>query len=172
MALKNEKIYEHWEALIADGKGQAESIFNTVERLLEKAEPPEVNFRQQRIRAGGWLSGKTYDFLLVRNRHLKDFRIYLTAYDYGTSLHVAWFLTVEPGFFKRIVSMILFFWAYHIADPEALSHNLDVPKQLELSAYSITVHTAAKSAVRALMEQLEQDFSKVDTKSKGVLGLW
>ena len=172
MALKDEKIQERWEALIEQGQGQADTIFQAATEYLERAEPPEVRWERRDIRAGGLLSGKKYDFLYARNRHLNDFRLYLTAYDYGTSLHVAWFLTIELPWWKRIVGTILF-WTDILPDPKDVAGaGLDIPKQLELSAYAITLHTAAKRSVKVLMEKLEQDFSKVDTKSKGFLQLW
>ena len=170
-ALKNEKIQERWETLIEDGQGHAEEVLRRATEYFESAQPPEVTWERREIRAGGLLSGKRYDFLTVRNRNLKDFRAYLTAYDYGTSLHVAWFLTIEQSLCKRIMGIILF-WQTGFIDPKQLSYALDIPKQLELNAYTTTVHRSTVGSVRALMEQLKQDFSKVDTQSKGFLELW
>lgn len=165
MALTNEKILERWEYLIEQGSGKAEDIFTVATQSLIAAEPPEVMQTREEIRAGGLLTGKKYAFLVVRNRNLKDNRLYLTAFDYGTSLHTVWFLTAEPGLLKRLLAGILKWFGYDV-------YALDIPKQLEASAYVSTVHSAAKKAVKALMDTLGQDFSKVNTKTKGFLEIW
>lgn len=50
--------------------------------------------------------------------------------------------------------------------------DLDFHSQMELSAYTTAVHEFVKEAVRVVMEELHQDFSKINTRSKGVLELW
>lgn len=170
-ALKGSKIKERWEILVPDGGERANAIFESVRAELEHVRPPEVEWERREIHAGGVFTGKRYDFLAVRNAHLRDFRLYLTAYPYGTSLHVAWFLTIEQRFLKRMLGIFLF-WYAGLDDPKHLSYRLDIPKQLELSAYTRVVHQAAKGAVKGLMQELKQDFSVVDTKSKGFLELW
>ena len=41
----------------------------------------------------------------------------------------------------------------------------------ELTAYGTTVHRAVIKAVEEIMGQLNMDFSKVDTKSRGFLNI-
>lgn len=164
-ALTAEKILERWEYLIEQGAGKAEDFFTVAADTLMAAEPPAVTHSRENIRAGGLLTGKNYDFIVVRNRNLKDNRLYLTAFDYGTSLHTVWFLTAEPGLLKRLLAGVLKWFGYDV-------YALDIPKQLEASAYVSTVHSAAKKAVQALMDKLGQDFSKVNTKTKGFLEIW
>lgn len=171
-ALKNAKIKERWRALIEQGAGHAEEVYRHANAYLHSVQPPEVEWERRELHAGGLLTGKRYDFLFSRNSRLKNFHLYLTAYDYGTSLHVAWFLTAEPTFWQRLMGLILFWQSGILEDPRRLAHLLDIPKQLELTAYATTVHRAAKGAVKTLMEQMKQDFSTVDTKSKGFLELW
>jgi len=171
MALKDERIQERWEVLIENGQGQAEVIYQAAVDALERTQPPDTKWERRNIRAGTIITGRVYDFLYVRNSRLKDWRLYLTAYDYGTSLHVAWFLTIERGLLKRLFSTI-FFWAAGLEDPSKIIFRMDIPKQLTLSAYTTTLHRGAQEGARVLMEKLNQDFSKVNTKSKGFLELW
>lgn len=171
-ALKNAKIKERWSALVEQGAGHAEDIYRQANAYLESVRPPDVEWERRDLHAGGVLTGRRYDFLFSRNKRLKSFHLYLTAYDYGTSLHVAWFLTAEPTFLQRLLGVILFWQTGVRDDPRQLAFILDIPKQLELSAYTTMLHRAAKDAVKTLMEQLKQDFSKIDTRSKGFLELW
>ncbi len=55
---------------------------------------------------------------------------------------------------------------------KALSFALDVFDQQDLQAYVTVAHRCLLKAVRALMDELGQDFSRVNTKSKGFLEVW
>jgi len=166
--LRKEHILERWEVLIEGGNGSAEDIFDSVTAVLESAEAPHVKWERKKILAGGLLTGVNYNGIIVSNSALMGCKIYVIAYDYGKGLHTAWFLTMQPGFWdKAIASAIL-----KVSDPRALVRYFDIPHELELSAYVTTVHSGMKKAIGTLMAKLEQDFSKVDTKSKGFLEIW
>ena len=150
---KGGQIRGQWEVLIEQGSGNADAVYEEIEDALKSANPPKVRWERAGIYAGNLMTGKRYDGLKVNNSELKDYRIYIFAYDYGTSLHVAWFLTYQKPWLKFIKI-------------------IDIPQQLELNAYGNTVHAATKKAVQTLMERLGQDFSKINTKSKGFLEVW
>jgi len=166
--LRKDQILERWDVLIENGRGAAESIYNSIVAALTSAEPPGVSWQRQEIRAGGVLTGKVYDGLVVTNPRLEGCKIYIFAYDYGADLHTAWFLTMQLGWMKSVLAMSFL----KLTDPRAVIFYLDIPQELELSAYVSTVHDATKKAVGALMGKLEQDFSRVNTKSKGFLEVW
>lgn len=166
--LRKDQILERWQVLVENGSGSAEDIYDSVVAALESAEPPGVSWQRQEIKAGGLLTGKSYYGLVVTNSYLKDCRIYIFAYNYGTGLHVAWFLSMQVGLLTRSLAAGIL----KETDPRALVRYLDIPQELELSAYVSTVHGAAKGAVGALMAKLEQDFSSVNTRSKGFLEVW
>ena len=151
--LTQDQIVEQWTTLVGQGSGNADDVYNVITDVMKSAEPPGVTWSRQEIHAGGLLYGKKYDGLRVNNPLLRDYKIYIFVYDYGTSLHVAWFMTFQKVFLRRVQRM-------------------DIPQQLELSAYAQTVHSATKNAVQVLMEKLEQDFSKVNTRTKGFLEFW
>ena len=148
-----DQIVEQWTILIGQGSGNADDVYSVITDVLKSADPPGVTWSREDIHAGGLLYGKSYDGLRIFNPLLRDRKIYIFAYDYGTSLHVAWFMTFQKAFLRRV-------------------QRIDIPQQLELSAYAQTVHSATKNAVQVLMEKLEQDFSKVNTRTKGFLEFW
>lgn len=150
---KEGQIRDQWEVLIDQGSGNADVVFEVIEDDLKSANPPKVKWERSGIHAGNLITGKHYDGFRVSNAELKDYRIYIFAYDYGTSLHVAWFLTYQKPWLRFIKIM-------------------DIPQQLELSAYVSTIHSATKKATETLMGKLGQDFSKVNTKSRGFLEVW
>ena len=166
--VRKDQLLERWQVLVDNGSGSAEDVYDTMVTALESAEAPGVTWERQEIQAGVMLTGKSYNGLVITNSYMKQFKIYIFAYDYGTALHVAWFLSMEVGFWTRAFALGFL----KISDPRALVNFLDIPQELELSAYVSTVHGTAKGAVGALMTKLEQDFSKVDTRSKGFLEVW
>ncbi len=166
--VSKDQILEQWQVLIENGSGSATDVYDSIAEALEAAEAPGVQWQLKAIRAGGMLTGGNYDGVVVTNSRLKECRIYIFARDYGTGLNTAWFLTIQLGFWKGLMAMGIL----KTGDPRAIVRYFDIPQQLELSAYVTVVHGAAKGAVGALMTKLEQDFSKVNTRSKGFLEVW
>jgi hypothetical protein len=113
--------------------------------------------------------GKKRNYLMVSNQALKDYRMYVGARDYGKHLDISWFLTVEPGFFKKAFSELL----TKGASPNALSLLLDLFDQQDLRVYVTSVHRCCvKRAVEQIVEGLGQDSSRFDWKSRGFLEVW
>ena len=81
---------------------------------------------------------------------------------------MSWFLTVEPGFFKS------FYTAVAKDTPGMpLFFGLDLFDQQDLRAYVTAVHRlAVRRAVQSIADQLGQDTSQFDWKSKGFLQVW
>ena len=129
--LRKEHILERWEVLIEGGNGSAADIFDSVVAVLESAEAPHVSWERKKILAGGMLTGMVYDGIIVSNSALLGCKIYVIAYNYGKSLHTAWFLTMQPGFWVRAIASAIL----KVSDPRALVRYFDIPNELELSAY-------------------------------------
>ena len=92
--------------------------------------------------------------------------MFLSARDYGQHLDCAWFLTCQPSLFKKAISR------YAAGNANALSMNLDVFAQQDLSAWTSVVHHAFLRAIKELMEELKQDITGMNTTSKGYLSVW
>jgi len=167
VTLKDEKVMDRWSVLIVNGQGRAEELFDMVASNIDKISPPEVEFQMEVVKPGllKGLMGKKREYLMVTNSAIKDYRMYIGARDYGKTLDVSWYLTVEPGFFKKQISKAI------TGSDKALSFNLDLFTQQDLAAYVSIVHHALLDAVEELMRDLGQDPSKIDRKSKGFLGV-
>jgi|Deesub1362B_J571_1020462.scaffolds.fasta_scaffold00067_46 hypothetical protein len=108
---------------------------------------------------------KKREYLMVTNATLKDYRMYIGARDYGNHLDVSWYLTCEPGFFKKALS------ALTTGSDKVLSFALDLFDQQDLQAYVTVVHHCLLEAVSEIMLDLNQDPSKIERKSRGFLGV-
>ena len=135
-----------------------------VESNLKDARMPGF-FAQKRDVSSGLFSTKR-NFLVVGHNNLKDYHMYIGARDFGAHLDVSWYVTIEPGFLKRSVSK------YTMGNPQALSMQVDFFSQQDLSAFVGVAHHCVTDAVKMLMEELKQDPTGLNTKSKGFLELW
>lgn len=168
--LKKEQILQEWQTLTEQGEGNKDAVFDVLIEALEATNSPMVSWKREEVNVGSVIQ-KLHDALTIRNSNLPPFRIYFLAFDYGTGLYTAWFLVYQPSLLRRIWNLFLsVLWGIERgSDPRTF---LDLGQLLELSAYTTATHSAAKKAVAALTEKLNQDFTKVNTRSKGFLELW
>jgi hypothetical protein len=171
VTLKDEKLLDSWGVVIEQGAGKEDQLIKRITEYLAWSELPGIGWQMVEVKPGmikGFF-GKKRDYLMVANQALKDYRMYVGARDYGKHLDISWFLTVEPGFFKKVFSEVL----TRGASPNALSMLLDIFDQQDLRAYVTAVHRCCvRKAVEELVAGLGQDASSFDWKSKGFLEVW
>jgi hypothetical protein len=171
VTLKDEKLLDTWGIVVEHAAGRQEGLLRAINQLLVYSELPGIQWQMMEVQPGmikGFF-GKKRDYLMVTNQAMKDYRMYVGAREYGRHLDISWFLTVEPGFFKRAFSKAL----TEGASANALSFALDIFDQQDLRAYVTAVHhCCVREAVEQLAGELGQDASKFDWKSKGFLEVW
>jgi hypothetical protein len=169
VTLKDEKIIDRWSIIVEEGQGKAEQIYTDTESFIKVSKTPGIAIERVKVRPS-WLKGlfgKERDYMMVTNEGLGDYRMFIGSRDYGDNLDVQWYLTCEPGFFKKKLSEIL----TKGASDKALSFNLDLFEQQDLNAYATVIHHCLIKAVEKIMAGLGQDTSKIDRKSRGFLGI-
>ncbi|HYE75283.1 MAG TPA: hypothetical protein VEF04_18210 [Blastocatellia bacterium] len=171
VTLKDEKLLESWSVVIEGAAGREGILLDHINRLLGSSELPGVRWQPVEAQPSmlkGFF-GKRRNFLMVTCEGLKDYRMYVGARDYGKHLDFSWFLTIDPGFFKKRLSQALTGGVSSLA----LSLSLDLFDQQDLRAYVTSVHRCCvKRAVEYFVDELGQDSSKFDWRSKGFLQVW
>lgn len=173
--LKKEKLLDSWGVVIEDSAGKQEYLLNLIQWRIEISEIPDISCQMVEASTGliKRLLGKKRTYLMIQNRSLKDYKMYVGARDYGRNLDFSWFLTVEPGFFKSISSRLITKALTKTSNPNALSFALDLFDQQDLRAYVTSVHRCCvKRAVEQLVAELGQQSTNFDWKSKGFLSVW
>jgi hypothetical protein len=165
ISLSREKVIDQWNALIENGAGRDTWVLDKTEEFLRQAQPPNVVGRREEVSAG--MFGEKRPFLMITHKTLREFAMFINARDFGVHLDVSWYLTVNPGFFKRAISKKLV-----QGDPNALSTNLTLFAQQDLHAFTKVVDNCLQEAIRLLMDDLKQDYSTINRKSKGFLSVW
>lgn len=163
--LSREKVMDQWLALVERGAGRDQWVKDKTQEAISNAGAPGVVCRKEIVSSG--MFGEKRDFLMVTHARLREYAMFVGARDFGRDLDVCWFLTVNPSSLKRAISKRL-----AMGDPNALSMNLDVFAQQDLSAYKQVVHNCLQETLKTLMDDLKQDYSTIDRKSKGFLSVW
>lgn len=157
LTLKPAQILNSWQAIIPEAKGKAEKIYEEVERRMKEMEIPDMVFG--RLKVDGYFDGamKSHNlearpcFYFVNNNKIMS-GPYLTivgAHDLGKNLIVSRYSSAGQA---RPEFMGLFETEY-------------------ARAYLNIAHSVVVGVVEQLMEELNQDFSKINTKAKGILDI-
>ena len=186
--LGKEEVVEKWGILIGGGQGRADNIFGDTERLITETKAPDIKMEQREVGPSflrGVLGGRR-DFLLISNNtnsHLKPYRMYINARDYGKNLQISWYVVHQPGFWRKALGLLLlvpgfnlFILPFYLAvrltrAREAGLLGLDLFDQQDLTAYVTNAHHCLREAVENLMTGMGQDTSEIDWKSRGFLGI-
>jgi hypothetical protein len=164
VTLSKDRILDQWSSLVHNGAGNTERIYKMTEGFLDESNLPGVAWKRDQVSTG--LFGSTRDFLIVSHRALSEYKMFLSARDYGSHLDCSWYLTCKPGLFKKAISK------YATGNANVMSMNLDVFDQQDLSAWASCVHHAFMRSTKELMEELQQDITGMMTRSKGYLSVW
>ena len=169
VTLNDEKIVDDWFVSVEGGQGRGLEVYKLTMELIQKSEVPEITAEEVMVRPS-WLAGlfgRKRPYLMVRNRNLKDYRIYIGAGDFGDTLNVSFYFTCEPSFLKRII----FGLGKGMEAHEEIYLGLDLFQQQNLLDYASHVHQCLLKAVEMVIEDLGQDSSGIDKKFKGFLGV-
>jgi hypothetical protein len=184
---KKWRTINSWSHLIAGAQGKEGTVANSIKKALNEVAAPNIGVEHRKISLSG-ISGMFTDSrkqLVVENRRLRGYHIFISIEDYGKQLNVSWYLMIKKNWLTSLLQLSalhdilgwflipvvfiakIFYSASSTTIPE-LMNMFDIE---ELTAYGTTVHNAVISAVEQLMGSLNMDFSKVDTKSKGFLNI-
>ena len=183
--LKEENIMDRWSTLIIGAQGSGQRIFNEVKKGIEELEPSNIHIAEQNITMGGAIHKRKRVYLMVKHQRIKGFYMYIGAMDYGKQLFVSWYLVQEPTGLMKFIKMITAHWATALVfsplvffsraveklKREISPIDLDIFDSEELTSYVTTGHHAVLDSVEKIMGDFDQDFTKVDTRSRGFLNI-
>jgi hypothetical protein len=163
--LKKQRVIDSYAALIENGQGGGQKFFDAVQIYLKNANLPNVSFEIVQVATRILARGR--DYILVTHKTLREFQMYISAQDFGNYLNVTWALTLEPGVLARQLSKMTTGSGHGLTFAK-----LDLFTQQELDAYTTVVHRAVTDTVESIYKSLNQDFTKVNTRSRSGLAAW
>lgn len=166
LQLKDESVIDQWSTIIDGASGHAIEVLDDIKRRLEAGDiPGECTWEVEEVKSGGIFGGTQREFLVVRLKEFKDYRIYIAAREYGAHLDVCRFVAVQPGVLKRMMSETM------NQASTALSGPSNILVAQDLRAWVTVVHHAVLDAVGALLERLGEK-NHLRRESQGALAVW
>lgn len=164
ITLKKEIVADQWWMLVENAGDKVEQVFKDTEDNIKKSEAPDVKFERVKVSSSflGGVFGNDRDFLLVKDKHLPKYEMYIGVRKYGVHLDLVWYLTYEPGFISRIINKLLFFLK------KTLILKLTLFDEHDLKVYATVVHHCFLQAVEKVTKGTGQE---IERKSKGFLGI-
>jgi hypothetical protein len=196
--LKDERVVEKWSTLIEGAAGKGDMLYKFIAEKLDSLHVPNITVARQLIKPErGGIEKEKREFLVVENTKIINYDIYISARDYGSQLSVSWYMVLEKDTLTRsmkqrpiytlirapfvLLGNILAIASRHSEGvASATGGNTEVSgfgggfnlfDQEEIGAYTATVHGAMKDGVEEIMEGLNLDFAKIDTKTRGFLNI-
>jgi hypothetical protein len=165
--LKEETILNEWSTVVLQGAGNASAVLNGIQQRLQASQiPGNCTWSIEECKSGGFLFKTKRELLIVDLEQFKDYHIYVGIRDYGTHLDCCRFLTIEPGFLKKMVSTGI------AKDENFLSAPKNILVHQDLRAWVTVVHHAVLDSVDDILNKLGQDPKLMQRGSKGMLEIW
>ncbi len=165
--LRREEVVERWGYLVEGAQGRVEEVFRDIGFFINESKATWIKARRRKVSPSIFkgILGESRDFLVSTDRSnpkLSAYKVYINVRDYGNNLDVSWYLTYKLGFLQSLL--------YSITQSK-FEPALNLFEEQDLRAYVTLVHHSTLKALEKLMLSLNQDFSKVDRRSKGFLGV-
>ena len=179
IVLKEDKILEKWSQLVPSAQGRGNQIIEETAKAVQTANAPGVKAEMARVYPkmapnfldksfSNFVEKQGRDYLMISNNNIRSMRLLINAQDYGNNLYISWYLICEPNTLSKVFGTL----SSKPGDSGKWTPFItDIFMEEELTAYATLTHHCVLSAVEALMLNLGQDFSKVDRKTKGFMGI-
>jgi hypothetical protein len=164
MVLDNDRVISSNTYMVEGGAGREQWVLSETEKLIIESHMPGVKTEQKDVSPG--MFGEKRKFLVVTHARYKQYVMFISARSFGEHLDASWFLTVEPSFFKRMVS------THATGNPTALSQKIDVFSQQDVRAFETVSSECFKKVLNTLHEELQLDPSALNSDNKGFLNAW
>lgn len=192
--IEEDKIVQEWSQLVLQMGNKGEELLKRVAQKIQELNMPNTVLMRKEATLGH--SNNRNEFVSVKHEKYPDYEVWIGAIDRMGQLKVSWFLAVSlPNIITAKMRAIN--QASHGDRPQRLSKRLgkmlaqkinekiagkSVPIRVrpddmtmddkeEFGVFMSLVHQATTTSLEEMMNDLNLDFSKVDTHSQGFLNL-
>ena len=148
--INDNKVEQRWATTIGGMHGHGERLMDGVARRIEKEHIPDTAVSRRPMTIEG--AAEPLPFVVVSNANpiLKAHKVLISAVDYGERLNIRW---------------------YVIMDITEIHNGALIQKSMAtkeaLSSYVAIVRSLFDAELKELMDDLQLDFTKVDTHTRG-----
>lgn len=160
-----ENILDDWVTNISEASGKGDELLGNIAKRIENENfpPLQINLYKRELKC----DAQMMPFLVVDDL-IYGRAIAVSARDYGRQLLVAWHYVAKPLLANQLAveaESEVFHTA--IRTKEILS----VSGSIETRALRSIVHSAVVESIKKLAADLNLDFSKIDTRTRGFLNI-
>lgn len=173
--ITEEKTLDEWIALIEKAAGKADQTMEKLARAIQSAKIPNISISKRTVKLGR----DPRPFIVIEHSFLQGYYMYVGALPYGNErLNIVWYLVLDTPEIAAARKHA----KRGTTDPMGWMNNIfrggfnrvlnmSILDKLELTNYVSLVHGIVIEETKNLMQELNLDFSKVDTHTKGFLNL-
>ena len=103
--VNKDQAYKLHGVMIDGGRGIADELFQEAEKSIVQSEAPNIRIERRIVTAGilGFAGGKRQCMVIsnTANPHLKPYKLFLNADDYGINSQVTLYLVYQPDVLKK-----------------------------------------------------------------------
>ncbi len=193
--IKDDNIVQEWSQLVLKMGNKGEELLKRVAHKIQELNIPLVTIMRKEATLGN--SNNRYEFVSVKHEKYPDYEVWIGAIDRMGQLKVSWFLTValpniitakmralnrgtstEPKrqrsskILGRMLAQKINEKIYGGFVPiRVRPDEMTMDDKEEFGVFMSLVHQAATSSLEEMMNELNLDFTKVDTHTDGFLNL-
>lgn len=191
--LRRTKLTDKWRiintsaTLIEGAQGKRDTVTSGIKKALGALAAPNlrVEFRSVRLAGISGMFAGSRKQLVIENRKMRGYHVFVSIEDYGKQLSVSWYLMLRENWLTRMLqASAASVWArlflipfIFVARMFYAKSGYTIPELMnmfdieELTSYTTTVHHAVQEAVNALVKEKNLNPAKVSWQSRGFLNI-
>src|SRR5437763_9073725 len=87
--LRGDSVVDSWNMIVEQGAGHDQQLLDTTKEYIKTANMPDVAYYEDYVSTS--LFGPKRKFLIVSHRRYKDYKMYISARNFGAHLDIGWF---------------------------------------------------------------------------------
>jgi len=194
-SIDEDKIVQEWSQLVLQMGNKGEELLKSIVAKIQELNMPLVTLMRKEATLGK--SDNRYEFVSAKHEKYPDYEVWIGAIDRAGQLKVSWFLTVSlpniitakmrainrggrtepkrPRLEQRLGKMLAQKINEKIAGkPVSIRVRPDemtMDDKEEFGVFISLIHQATTSSLEEMMNELNLDFTKVDTHTEGFFNL-
>ena len=146
--VRTESVLDRWAAVIEKAGPYEERFLERVERQLRRSKLPKLRAEFRPLRLGAsWRA--THRALVVQHEDYSDICVYVSVRSLGRNLEVLRLATLEPGWLKRGLALLL-----HNGEWWAWSTPRGLHAEAEVRSFLTVIDGSVRDVTRALATRL------------------
>ncbi len=168
--------------LISGAHGKREAVVEMIKHNLKEDAAPNIRVEEKLVTTG-FTAASGRKVLVIRNRNIQGYNLFVNIEDYGKQLSVSWYLMSRENWLGRLLAktetnpavwfillpMVLMAKVFYTKSRTRLPELMNMFDMEELASYCTTVNSAVKAAVHVVSHDLNLNSAVESWQTRGFL---